>query len=490
MRNKVIGEGLTFDDVLLMPQKSTVLPKEVELSTRITRKVQLNIPVASAAMDTVTESALAIAIAREGGIGVIHKNLTIAEQAGEVDRVKRSESGMIIDPITLTSDKRVSDALNLMKKFSISGIPIVDGGKLVGILTNRDLRFESDTSRSIAEIMTREPLITAPVGTTLEEAEQILQKHRIEKLLVVDEHGILRGLITVKDIQKKKEYPNAAKDAHGRLLAAAAVGVTPDVLDRAHALIEAQVDVLVVDTAHGHSIGVIKTVEKLRSELGDRAQIVAGNVATAQATEDLISAGVDAVKVGIGPGSICTTRVVAGVGVPQITAIMECAEVCQKHDIPLIADGGIKQTGDIAKAIAAGADCVMLGNMLAGTEESPGDLTYMDGRAYKVYRAMGSVSAMRSGSADRYFQGEESNVKKLVPEGIEGRVPYKGRLADVIFQLVGGLRAAMGYCGAKDIAALKSNGRFIRMTSAGLRESHPHDIVITQEAPNYRIHSV
>jgi IMP dehydrogenase len=487
--NKIIGEGLTFDDVLLVPRKSDVLPNEVQLTTRLTRKISINIPILSAAMDTVTESASAIALAREGGIGIIHKNLTIEEQAAEVDRVKRSESGMIYDPITLTSDKRVSDALDVMRRFSISGIPIVDGGKLVGILTNRDLRFEVDKSKPISEAMTKTPLITAPEGTTLEKAEKILQANRIEKLLVVDENGLLKGLITVKDIQKKKEYPNAAKDNHGRLIVGAALGVTKDVLERASALCDAQVDILIVDTAHGHSTGVLTTVKKVKNELGDRVQIIAGNVATASASEALIDAGVDAIKVGIGPGSICTTRVVAGVGVPQITAVMECAAISSKYEIPLIADGGIKQTGDIAKAIAAGADSVMLGNMLAGTEESPGDMTYMDGRAYKVYRAMGSVSAMKRGSADRYFQGQEKDVKKFVPEGIEGRVPYKGKLSDVIYQLVGGLRASMGYCGARTIEELKNHGRFIRMTAAGLRESHPHDLVITHEAPNYKIHS-
>ncbi len=487
MQNKIIGEGLTFDDVLLVPQKSNVLPREVDVSSQLTRSLRLNIPIVSAAMDTVTESRLAIALAREGGIGIIHKNLSIEEQAEEVDRVKRSESGMIYNPITLSSDKRVADALALMKKYSISGIPIVDEGKLVGILTNRDLRFETDHSRPIREVMTSENLVTAPLGTTLEEAEILLQKHRIEKLLVVDEDGNLKGLITVKDIQKKRQYPNAAKDSRGRLLVGAAVGVTTDAMERAQALVDAGVDVLVVDTAHGHSEGVLNTVRKIKARFGDQVQIVAGNVATAAGTEALIDAGVDAVKVGIGPGSICTTRVVAGVGVPQITAIMECSAVCQKHGIPLIADGGIRQTGDIAKAIAAGADTVMLGNLLAGTEESPGELTYMDGRAYKVYRAMGSLSAMKRGSGDRYFQEGEQNIKKLVPEGIEGRIPYRGKLGDVVYQLIGGLRASMGYCGAENVQVFKEKSRFIRMTMAGLRESHPHDIIITHEAPNYRI---
>ncbi len=487
MQHKIIGEGLTFDDVLLVPQRSQVLPREVDVSSQFTRKIRLNIPIVSAAMDTVTESRLAIALAREGGIGIIHKNLTIQEQAEEVDRVKRSESGMIDNPITLSSDRTVADALALMAKYSISGIPIVDGGKLVGILTNRDLRFEVDKNRRIEEVMTRAPLITAPAGTTLEQAESLLQKHRIEKLPVVDADGNLKGLITVKDIQKKRQYPNAAKDGRGRLLVGAAVGVTRDVEERAAALVEANVDVIVVDTAHGHSEGVLQTVRRLKKQLGDRVQLVAGNVATAEATEELIDAGVDAVKVGIGPGSICTTRVVAGVGVPQITAIMTCTEVCARHGVPLIADGGIRQTGDIAKALAAGADTVMLGNLLAGTEESPGELTYMDGRAYKVYRAMGSLSAMKRGSGDRYFQEGESDVKKLVPEGIEGRIPYRGKLSEVVYQLVGGLRASMGYCGTANIQQFKERSRFIRMTMAGLRESHPHDIQITHEAPNYRI---
>ncbi len=487
MYDKIAGEGLTFDDVLLMPLESNVLPREVQIHTRFSRNISLNIPIVSAAMDTVTESKLAIALAREGGLGVIHKNLGIREQAAQVDRVKRSESGMIYDPITLTSDRTVQDALTLMKRFSISGIPIVDNEKLVGILTNRDLRFETETNKSISDAMTRQPLVTTPVGTTLLEAEKILQKHRIEKLLVVDENGSLKGLITVKDIKKKKQFPHAAKDGHGRLLAAAAIGVTPDFEDRASALVDAQVDVVIVDTAHGHSRGVIDTVGKVKQLFGDKVDLVAGNVATADAARALVDAGVDAVKVGIGPGSICTTRVVAGVGVPQISAIMDCAEVCARAEIPLIADGGVKQTGDIAKAIAAGADSIMLGNMLAGTDESPGDLIYLDGRAYKVYRAMGSISAMKAGGADRYFQSKKTESKKLVPEGIEGRIPYRGKLAGVILQLIGGLRASMGYCGAADLETLKKKAKFIRITAAGLRESHPHDIIITHEAPNYRI---
>lgn len=489
MPDKIIGEGLTFDDVLLVPQKSDILPRDVQLFTQFTRKIQLNIPIVSAAMDTVTESGLAIALAREGGIGIIHKNLSIEEQAGEVDRVKRSESGMIYDPITLRSNKTIGEALQIMEKFSISGVPIVDDGLLVGILTNRDLRFVTEVNRPVSAVMTKEPLITAPVGTTLEEAEKILQEHRIEKLLVVDEQGVLKGLITVKDIKKKKEFPNAAKDRHGRLLVGAAIGVSPDVYERTGALVDAQVDVIIVDTAHGHSQGVMTTLSRIKKEYGDRVQVIAGNVATRAGTKALIDNGADAVKVGIGPGSICTTRVVAGVGVPQISAIMACAEICSEEKVPMIADGGVKLTGDIAKALAAGADSVMLGNMLAGTEESPGELTYLDGRAYKVYRAMGSLSAMKRGSADRYFQSGVTESKKLVPEGIEGRVPYRGKLSEVVFQLVGGLRAAMGYCGVPDIASFKQKAQFIRMTTAGLRESHPHDIIITHEAPNYRTHS-
>jgi len=486
--DKVVGEGLSFDDVLLLPRKSEVLPGTVDISTRLTRRLRLNIPILSAAMDTVTESSLAIALAREGGIGVIHKNLPLEEQAAEVDRVKRSESGMISNPITLSSDKTIRDAQVLMKKYRISGIPIVDGGKLIGIVTNRDLRFETNPMLKVTEVMTREKLVTAPVGTTLEEAERRLQQHRIEKLLIVDENGSLQGLITVKDIQKKRMHPNAAKDKPGRLLVAAAVGVAKDTMERAHALVEANVDVLVVDTAHGHSIGVLNTIRELRKKFTD-VQIIAGNVATAEGAQALIDAGVDGVKVGIGPGSICTTRIVAGVGVPQITAIMECSRVCQKHDIPLIADGGIKQTGDVPKAIAAGADTVMIGNMFAGTEESPGEIIYLEGRAYKVYRAMGSLAAMKRGSSDRYFQEGETDTKKLVPEGIEGRVPYRGRLGEVVYQMIGGLRAAMGYLGAKDIATLRHDGQFIKITAAGFRESHPHDVIITHEAPNYKVRS-
>jgi len=498
--NKIIGEALTFDDVLLIPQESNVLPRDVDVSTRLTREIKLNIPLVSAAMDTVTEARMAIALAREGGLGIIHKNMPIERQAGEVDQVKRSESGMINNPITLTPDKSIRDALELMRRYRISGIPIVESRlsfdnqnkesrdeKLVGILTNRDLRFETNLDQRLDEVMTRENLITAPIGTTLEEAERKLQQHRIEKLLIVDEKGRLKGLITVKDIQKKKTHPNAAKDEHGRLRAGAAVGVAQDTLERAAALVQAEVDVLVVDTAHGHSQGVIKTVQQLRQAF-PKIQLIAGNVATEEGTSALIAAGVDAVKVGIGPGSICTTRVVAGVGVPQITAIMECLKACRRHDVPLIADGGIKQTGDVAKAIAAGADAVMMGNMLAGTEESPGDMIFLEGRSFKVYRAMGSLAAMKQGSSDRYFQEGETNLKKLVPEGIEGRVPYRGKISDIVYQIAGGLRAAMGYVGAANIAEFKSKAHFLQITAAGLRESHPHDIIITHEAPNYKAH--
>lgn len=483
---KIIGEGLTFDDVLLVPNESEVLPKEVSITTILTRNISLNIPIVSAAMDTVTESEMAIAMARVGGVGIIHKNLSIEEQAAEIDRVKRSESGMIMNPITLAPDRKVSEALELMSRYRISGIPIVDGQKLVGILTNRDLRFETDLNKRVSALMTKENLVTVPIGTSLDEAEKILQKFRIEKLLVVDKDKRLRGLITVKDIQNRKKYPNASKDKHGRLLVGAAVGVASDTEDRAASLVEAGADVLVIDTAHGHTAGVFRIVEMLKSSYPE-IDLVAGNIATAEAAEFLISAGVDAIKVGIGPGSICTTRVVAGTGVPQLTAIMECAAVCQKHGVPLIADGGIKQSGDIAKAIGAGADTVMLGNMLAGTEESPGETIFYEGRSYKVYRAMGSLSAMKGGRGDRYFQEGVKEVKKLVPEGIEGRVPHRGKLADVIYQLIGGLRAAMGYCGAKDLQALKEKARFIKITQAGLYESHPHDIIITKEAPNYML---
>ena len=482
----ILKEGFTFDDVLLIPNKSEVLPKEVDIKTRFSKHINLNIPIVSAAMDTVTESELAIALAREGGIGIIHKNCTIEQQADEVDRVKRSESGMIMNPFTLAPNRKVSEALDLMKRYRISGIPIVDGQKLVGILTNRDLRFEIDTNKAVKELMTKENLVTVPIGTSLDDAEKILQKHRIEKLLVVDKERRLKGLITVKDVQNRKRFPLSSKDKHGRLLVGAAVGVALDTKERTAALLNAGADVIVVDTAHGHSRGVLLTIEMLRKTFSD-IEIIAGNVATPEACEELIAAGVDGVKLGIGPGSICTTRVVAGTGVPQLTAIMDCTEVCAKADIPLIADGGIKQTGDIAKALGAGADSVMLGNMLAGTNESPGDTIIYEGRSYKVYRAMGSLSAMRGGRGDRYFQEGERDLKKLVPEGIEGRIPYRGKLSDVVYQMIGGLRAAMGYCGAANVPELKEKARYIRITSAGLQESHPHDIQITHESPNYKL---
>ena len=476
-----IREGLTFDDVLLVPAKSEVLPRDVDLSVQLTKDIKLNIPVLSAAMDTVTDSKMAIAIAREGGLGIIHKNMTIEEQAAQVDKVKRSEHGVITDPFFLSPDNLISDAEELMSRYKISGVPITRDGKLVGILTNRDLRFETDYSRKIGEVMTSENLITAPEGTTLEEAKAILAEHRIEKLPIVDKDGNLRGLITIKDIEKTSKYPNSAKDAKGRLLCGAAVGVTNDVFERIDALLDAKVDVINIDTAHGHSMGVLKQVENIRNRYPD-ITLFAGNVATAAATRDLISAGVDCVKVGIGPGSICTTRVVAGIGVPQVTAIADCAEEADKHGVRVIADGGIKYSGDIVKALAAGGSCVMLGSLLAGTEESPGAMEIYQGRSFKVYRGMGSLSAMAVGSKDRYFQ---EGQKKLVPEGVEGRVPYKGTLADTIFQMVGGLRSGMGYCGTKTIDDLRKNSEFIRITGAGLAESHPHDISITKEAPNY-----
>ncbi len=480
---KIIGEAITYDDVLLIPGKSSVLPRDVDVSTRLTNSIRLNIPLISAAMDTVTESEMAIALAREGGIGIIHKNLTIERQAEEVDKVKRSESGMIMNPVTLTADKTVGDVLDLMAKFSVSGIPIVEDGKLVGILTNRDLRFQPNRNLKVAQVMTKEHLVTAPVGTTLEEAESILQKHKIEKLPVVDKNGKLKGLITFKDIQKKKRFPIACKDKHGRLRVGAAVGVTEDTIERVQALISAGVDIVVIDTAHGHSKGVLDMVKRVKSKFS--IEVIAGNVGTAEAAKDLIKAGADCIKIGIGPGSICTTRVVAGVGVPQVTAIMECVSVAQKYKIPAIADGGIKQTGDIAKAIAAGADSVMIGGLFAGLQESPGEKVLYEGRTYKIYRGMGSFDAMKEGSKDRYFQDVEDDIQKLVPEGIEGRVPFKGELSTTVYQMVGGLRAAMGYCGAENITAMQSKAKFVRMSDAGLRESHPHDIKITKEAPNY-----
>ncbi|UFJ40462.1 IMP dehydrogenase [Brevibacillus humidisoli] len=482
--NKFVKEGLTFDDVLLVPARSEILPRDVDVTTTLSDAVKLNIPLISAGMDTVTESKLAIAMARQGGIGVIHKNMSIEQQASEVDRVKRSESGVITNPFSLTPEHTVSDADALMGKYRISGVPIVDEqNHLVGILTNRDLRFIHDFSTPISQVMTKENLVTAPVGTTLQQAELILQQHKIEKLPLVDENNVLKGLITIKDIEKAIQYPHAAKDKQGRLLCAAAIGVSADTFDRAAALVKAGVDMLVVDTAHGHSRGVIETVKELRKQYPDLT-IVAGNVATGEATRDLIEAGASVIKVGIGPGSICTTRVVAGIGVPQITAIYDCATVAREYNVPIIADGGIKFSGDLAKAIGAGASAVMIGSLFAGTEESPGEFEIFQGRRFKVYRGMGSIGAMKAGSKDRYFQ---ENEQKLVPEGIEGRVPYKGPLADVVYQMVGGLRSGMGYCGTKTIEELKNNSRFIRITGAGLRESHPHDVQITKEAPNYSI---
>jgi IMP dehydrogenase len=479
---KFTKEGLTFDDVLLIPAKSEVLPRDVDVTTKLSEQVQLNIPLISAGMDTVTESALAIAIARQGGLGIIHKNMSIAQQAEEVDRVKRSESGVITNPFSLQPEEPVYRAEDLMSKYRISGVPIVDeSNHLVGIITNRDMRFVHDYAIPIREVMTKSNLVTAPVGTTLKEAEFILQKHKIEKLPIVDENNQLKGLITIKDIEKAIQFPNAAKDSQGRLLVGAAVGVSKDTFERAEALVSHGVDCLVLDTAHGHSEGVLKAVRELRDKYPDLT-IIAGNVATGEATRDLIEAGASVVKVGIGPGSICTTRVVAGIGVPQITAIYECASMARKYNIPIIADGGVKYSGDVVKAIGAGGSAVMLGSLFAGCEESPGESEIYQGRRFKVYRGMGSLGAMKEGSSDRYFQ---ENQKKLVPEGIEGRVPYKGPLADIIFQLVGGLRAGMGYCGSKAIRDLQDNGQFIRITGAGLVESHPHDIQITKEAPNY-----
>ncbi|RIX50938.1 IMP dehydrogenase [Paenibacillus nanensis] len=481
---KFAKEGLTFDDVLLVPRKSEVLPREVNISTRLSASIKLNIPLISAGMDTVTESALAIAIAREGGIGIIHKNMTIAQQAEEVDRVKRSESGVITNPFSLTPNHHVYDAEELMGKYRISGVPIVDEDKkLVGILTNRDLRFVHDYSIKINEVMTRENLVTAPVGTTLQEAEVLLQQHKIEKLPLVDEENTLKGLITIKDIEKAIQFPNAAKDAHGRLLCGAAVGISKDTMDRAEALVNAGIDVLVVDSAHGHHINIIEAVRKLRAAYPDLT-IIAGNVATGEATRDLIEAGASVIKVGIGPGSICTTRVIAGIGVPQITAIYDCATVAREYNVPIIADGGIKYSGDITKAIASGASAIMIGSLFAGTAESPGETEIFQGRSFKVYRGMGSIGAMKEGSKDRYFQENES---KLVPEGIEGRVPYKGPLADTVHQLLGGLRSGMGYCGTATLDELRNDTQFVRITGSGLRESHPHDVQITKEAPNYSL---
>jgi IMP dehydrogenase len=488
-----IATALTFDDVLLVPQHSEVVPSRVDVTTRFSRNIPLSVPLVSAAMDTVTESRLAIAMAQHGAIGVIHKNMPIEEQASEVDRVKRSESGMIVNPVTLSPTHRIHEALELMRKYRISGVPITEDGskegRLVGILTNRDLRFETNVERPIAEVMTKENLVTVPVGTTLEEAREILHEHKVEKLLVVDQSYRLKGLITVKDIQKAVKYPNASKDSLGRLRVAAAIGVARDTMDRAEALVAAHVDALVIDTAHGHSQGVLDTVRRVRRQFPD-VDLVAGNVATADATEALIELGVDAVKVGIGAGSICTTRVIAGVGVPMISSIAECAEAAARHDLPVIADGGIRFSGDVTKAIAVGASCTMIGNLFAGTDESPGEMIIYQGRSFKEYRGMGSIGAMRRGSRDRYFQDEfdleRGGSDKLVPEGIEGRVQHKGPVALMIHQLVGGLRAGMGYCGAPDIPTLQRTVRLVRITAAGVRESHVHDVVITKEAPNYR----
>lgn len=482
MESKFSKEGLTFDDVLLVPQKSDFTPNEADLSTKLTKDITLNIPLMSSAMDTVTESSMAIAMAREGGIGIIHKNMTIKEQAAEVDKVKRSENGVITNPFSLTKDRTLRDADDLMARFKISGVPIVDEeNKLIGIITNRDLKFETNFSQKISEVMTSENLVTAPVGTTLDEAQKILSKAKVEKLPIVDKNGCLKGLITIKDIEKAVQYPNSARDKQDRLLVGAAIGVTADALERVQAVVDAGVDVIALDSAHGHSQNIINKVKDIKSAFPD-LPVIAGNIATGEAAEALIKAGADCLKVGIGPGSICTTRVVAGIGVPQITAVYDVSQVAKKYGIPVIADGGIKYSGDIVKAIAAGGDVIMLGSLLAGCDESPGEFEIFQGRRFKVYRGMGSIAAMECGSKDRYFQ---TGSKKLVPEGVEGRVPYKGPVSDTVFQLLGGLRSGMGYCGTKTIPDLKENGKFVRITGAGLKESHPHDIYITKEAPNY-----
>ena len=483
IEEKFAKQGLTFDDVLLVPAKSDVLPKDVEVNTRLTRNISLNIPIISSGMDTVTEARMAIAMAREGGLGIIHKNMTIEQQANEIDKVKRSENGIIVDPLFLSPEHTLKDVQDLMERYHISGVPITQQDRLVGILTNRDLRFETDLSKRIGECMTREHLITAPMGTSLNEAKEILRKHRIEKLPLVDERGHLKGLITIKDFEKAQKYPNSAKDSKGRLLVGAAVGVGSDMLDRVAAIVAAKVDVIVVDTAHGHSQGVIESVRTIKNTYPN-VELIAGNVATEEATRALFEAGVDAVKVGIGPGSICTTRVIAGIGVPQITAVYECAKAAAEFGLPIIADGGIKYSGDVVKALAAGANVVMVGNLLAGTEESPGETILYQGRTYKIYRGMGSIDAMKDGSSDRYFQ-EKS--KKLVPEGIVGRVPYRGPVMEAVYQLMGGLRSGMGYVGAHNLNNLFENTTFCEISPAGLRESHVHDVVITKEAPNYRI---
>ena len=486
MKNRPPFElALTFDDVLLVPQESHILPREVNLQTRLTKNISMNIPLLSAAMDTVTESDMAVALAREGGIGIIHKNLSIEDQLLMVDRVKRSESGMIVNPVTLSIDKTIRDAKNVMANYHISGLPVVDKGKLVGIITNRDIRFETNDDLSILDRMTSEKLVTVPEGTTLDEAKKVLQEHRIEKLLVVDNKGSLAGLITVKDIQKKEDFPNACKDKNGRLRVGAALGISGDATERALALSDAAVDVIVIDTAHGHSVGVLNAVRKIKKSVGD-LQVIAGNVATANGAKALIDAGVDCLKVGIGAGASCTTRIVAGVGMPQLSGVMHCVDEAQKHDIPVIADGGIRYSGDLSKAIAAGAEVVMLGSILAGMDESPGEFILFEGRQYKSYRGMGSLGAMKEGSGDRYFQ-EGSEVTKLVPEGIEGMVPYRGPVKNTIHQLMGGLRSSMGYCGAKDIRDFHGKAEFIQTTAAGVKESHPHEVKIMKEAPNYQV---
>ncbi|MFW5647724.1 MAG: IMP dehydrogenase [Candidatus Alkaliphilus sp. MAG34] len=483
MEDKIVKEGITFDDVLLIPAKSEVLPGHVDVSTYLTKKIKLNIPLMSAGMDTVTEAKMAISMAREGGIGIIHKNMSIEEQALEVDKVKRSEHGVIVDPFFLSPNHTVGDALELMARYRISGVPITEKGKLVGIITNRDTRFETNYEKKIYEAMTKDNLITAREGVTMDQAKDILMAHKIEKLPLVDEKGMLKGLITIKDIEKAIQFPNSSKDDNGRLLAGAAVGVSKDIMERVESLYNSKVDVIVIDTAHGHSKGVIEAVKAVKKKYED-LQVVAGNIATAEAAKELIEAGADAIKVGIGPGSICTTRVIAGIGVPQITAVYDCAKVAKDYGIPVIADGGIKFSGDIPKAIAAGAGVAMIGSLFAGTEESPGETIIFSGRSFKVYRGMGSIASMEKGSRDRYFQEDGG---KLVPEGVEGKVPYKGRVRDTIYQLIGGLRASMGYCGTPTIKDLQENGKFVRITGAGLRESHPHDIIITKEAPNYSI---
>ena len=484
MAQTMFEEGLTFDDILLVPAYSAVLPRDVDVRSRLTTKVSLNIPIVSAAMDTVTEGETAISLAREGGIGIIHRNMSIQSQAQEVDQVKKSESGMIVDPMTIGPDKAIHEVVALMERYRISGVPVVKGEHLAGIVTNRDLRFETNLNKKVSDVMTRENLVTVPEGITLEESKALLHEHRIEKLLVVDNKGRLKGLITIKDIEKIKKYPNACKDSLGRLRAGAAVGVGPDMQERTEALLAAGVDVVVIDTSHGHTASVLKAVEKLKQTFGD-IDLIAGNVATAEGAEALIKTGVDGVKVGVGPGSICTTRIIAGVGVPQVRAIMNCRAISEKTGVPLIADGGIKFSGDITKAIAAGAHCVMIGGLFAGTDESPGETILFQGRSYKVYRGMGSLEAMKKGSKDRYYQEDLAQEAKLVPEGIVGRVPYKGSLAACVYQLVGGLKAGMGYVGCETIEALRQDARFIRITASGLRESHVHDVIITKEAPNY-----